>query len=157
MAASEKAKRKEVEKEKEKEENSEAQKMPLGCKAQRTRLEFLCVGKERRRCKGERQTKRSKSPRVKQVLGTSGRWLFLLLILMQDWFCVDAAAGRLGPGGVAEVPEITFVSDAVEGTFVDLEGESHREQVEAKLFRREREKKKHQTKRVRRLKVRRGK
>ena len=35
--------------------------------------------------------------------------------------------------------EIVFVSDAVEGTFVDLEGESSREQVEAKLSRRGRE------------------
>ena len=39
----------------------------------------------------------------------------------------------------AEVPEIIFVSDAVEGTFVELDGESRREQVEAKPFRRGRE------------------
>ena len=38
--------------------------------------------------------------------------------------------------GEAEVPEIIIVSDAVEGTFVDLDGESRREQVEAKLSRR---------------------
>ena len=48
-----------------------------------------------------------------------------------------------------EVPEIIVVSDAVEGTFVGLDGESRREQVVAKLSGREREK--HQTKRVRRL------
>ena len=42
------------------------------------------------------------------------------------------------------------MSDAVEGTFVDLDGESRSEQVEAKLSRRERER--HQTKRVRRFK-----
>ena len=35
--------------------------------------------------------------------------------------------------GEAEVPEIFIVSDAVEGTFVDLDGETRREQVEAKL------------------------
>ena len=58
------------------------------------------------------------------------------------------------PEGEAEVPEITIVSDAVEGTFVDLDGESRRDQVEAKLSRREREK--HLAKRVRRLKVRKG-
>ena len=37
------------------------------------------------------------------------------------------------------VPEIIVVLDAVEGTFVDLDGESHRELVEAKLSRRGRE------------------
>ena len=36
----------------------------------------------------------------------------------------------------AEVPEIIFVSDAVEGTFVDLGDESRHEPVEAKLSRR---------------------
>ena len=35
--------------------------------------------------------------------------------------------------------EIIVVLDAVEGTFVDLDGESRREQVEAKLSRRGRE------------------
>ena len=39
----------------------------------------------------------------------------------------------------AEVLEIIIVSDAVEGTFVNLDGESRREQVEAKLSRRGRE------------------
>ena len=46
---------------------------------------------------------------------------------------------RLEPEGDAEVPEIIIVSDAVEGTFVDLDGESRHEQVEAKLSRRGRE------------------
>ena len=39
----------------------------------------------------------------------------------------------LEPEGEAEVPEIIIVSDAVEGTFVDLHGESRHQQVEAKL------------------------
>ena len=38
---------------------------------------------------------------------------------------------RLEPEGEAEVPDIIIVSDAVEGTTVDLEGESRHEQVEA--------------------------
>ena len=38
------------------------------------------------------------------------------------------------------MPEIIIVSDAVEGTFMDLDGESCRGQVEAKLSGREREK-----------------
>ena len=75
----------------------------------------------------------SESPRRKQFLGRFGRWLFLLLILMQNWFC-RCAAGRLEPEGEAEVPELFVVSDAVEGTPVDLGGESRHEQVEAKLF-----------------------
>ena len=58
---------------------------------------------------------------------------------------MEESEWRLEPEREAEVPEIIIVTDAVEGTFVDLEGESRREQVEAKLFRREREK--HQTKR----------
>ena len=44
---------------------------------------------------------------------------------------------RLELEGEAEVLQIIVVSDAVEGTFVDLEGESRSEQVEARLSRRE--------------------
>ena len=58
---------------------------------------------------------------------------------------------RLEPEGQAEVPEITIVSDAVEGTFVDLDGESRHEQVEAKLSEK-REREKHRAKGVRRIK-----
>ena len=50
-----------------------------------------------------------------------------LLILMQNWFCVDAAAGRLKLKGEAEVSEIIIVSDAMEGTFVSSRSESTRE------------------------------
>ena len=46
---------------------------------------------------------------------------------------------RPEPKGEAEVPEIIIVSDAVEGTFVNLDGKSRREQVEAKLPKRGRE------------------
>ena len=45
----------------------------------------------------------------------------------------------LEPKGEAEVSEIIIVSDAVEGTPVDLDGGSPSEQVEARLSRRERE------------------
>ena len=37
------------------------------------------------------------------------------------------------------MPEVTIVSDAVEGTFVDLDGETRHEQVEGKLSRSETE------------------
>ena len=46
---------------------------------------------------------------------------------------------RLEPEEEAEVPEIIIVSDAVECTPVDLDGESRHEQAEAKIFRRRRE------------------
>ena len=52
---------------------------------------------------------------------------------------MEESEWRLEPEGEAEVPEIIIVSDAVEGTFVDLDGESRHEQVEAKLLRRGRE------------------
>ena len=45
---------------------------------------------------------------------------------------------RLEAEEEADVPEIIIVSDAVEGTPVDLEGERRHERVEAKLSRRER-------------------
>ena len=46
---------------------------------------------------------------------------------------------RPDPEGEAEVREIIIVSVAVEGTFVDLDGESRHDRVEAKLSRRGRE------------------
>ena len=82
----------------------------------------------------EKDRKRNKSPRAKQFQGRSGRWLFLLLILMQNWFCVDAAA-TFKPKGEAEVPEIIIVSDAVEGTFVNLDGESLQKEQKEKYER----------------------
>ena len=72
----------------------------------------------------EKGRKRNKSPRAKQFLEKSGRWLFFLLILMRNCFCVDAAAGRLEPKEEAEVPETIIASDAVEGILVNLDGGS---------------------------------
>ena len=43
---------------------------------------------------------------------------------MQNGFGVDAAVGRQESKVKAQVPETIIVSDAVEGTFVDLEGKS---------------------------------
>ena len=52
---------------------------------------------------------------------------------MQNLFCEDAAAGRLETKGEAEVPaEIIMVSDAVEGTLVNLDGKSLQEEQEGK-------------------------
>ena len=68
-------------------------------------------------------------------MGRSGSRLFLLLILMQNWFSVDAAARRLEPKGEAEVPEIITVSDAVGGTFADLDAKSLREEQQDEHYR----------------------
>ena len=51
---------------------------------------------------------------------------------MQNWFCADAAAGRLEPKGEAEVPEIIIVSDAVGCTFVHLDEKSLQEEQKGK-------------------------
>ena len=120
-----------------KRKTSDAQKKSLVDEAQRTICELASVcrkGKEKIWGK-KAERERNKSPRTKEFLGRSGRWLFLLLILMQSWFCVDAAAGRLEPKGEAEVPEIIIVSDAVEGTFVNLDGKSFQEEHKGKYQR----------------------
>ena len=57
---------------------------------------------------------------------------------------------RLEPEREAEVPDVIIVSDAVEGTFVDLEGESRWKQSS-------REEKERCSARTRRLEVRKGK
>ena len=95
-----------------------------------TNLELLCVGKEGRRCKRERQEEEQKS---QSETSFGRRWLFLLLILVQNWVCIDAAAGRLEPEGEAEVPKIIVVSDVVRGTKVDLDGKSLQEEQIEKL------------------------
>ena len=46
---------------------------------------------------------------------------------------MEESEWRLELEGEAEVPEITIVSDALEGTFVDWDGESRRGQLEAKV------------------------
>ena len=78
----------------------------------------------------EKSRKRNKSPRAKQLLGRLGRWLFLLFSLMQNWFCVGAAAGRLEPKGRAEVLENETVN--LDGGCLQKEGEGKApEKVEA--------------------------
>ena len=52
---------------------------------------------------------------------------------------MEESKWRLEPEGEAEVLEIIIVSVAVEGTFVDLNGEIRHEHVEAKLSRRGRQ------------------
>ena len=117
------------------EEKSEAQKKSSVDKAQSTTDEIKCVGNEKEEEVKEKGKKRNESPRAKQFLGRSGRWLFFHLILMQNWLCVDAAAERLKPKGEAAVPETIIVPDAVEGTFADLDGKRIREEQKDKNYR----------------------
>ena len=43
--------------------------------------------------KGKKDQMKNRRPRARQVLGKSGRWLSLLLLLEQNWLCVNAAEG----------------------------------------------------------------
>ena len=49
---------------------------------------------ERKEDVKEKGRKRNKSPGRNRFVLKSGRWLFIFLISMQNWFCVGAAAGR---------------------------------------------------------------
>ena len=55
---------------------------------------FLTV-KRKEEEKEKKGRKCDKSHRTRQVFGKSGRWLFLLLLLVQTWICVNAAAEGL--------------------------------------------------------------
>ena len=83
----EKRERKEKEKEEgeEKKEKSEAQKKPSVDKRKEQFVAYLCrKGKKKVKEKGRKRNR--KESRAKQLLGGSGRWLFLPLILIQNWF-----------------------------------------------------------------------
>ena len=43
----------------------------------------------------ERNDRQKEGPRTRLVLGKSGRWLFLLMLMAQNWLCVNAAAEGL--------------------------------------------------------------
>ena len=55
-----------------------------------------------------------------------------------DWEEARSVWKKASGGWSLKRAEIIIVSDAVEGTFVDLDGESRRERVDAKLSKRER-------------------
>ena len=94
MESSEEAERKEVEKKEE--AKCEAQNKLFGGQSGKEQVSTFFVSARKEEDVEEKDRKRSKSRRVKQVLGRSGRWLFLLLILVQNWVCLDAAAGEAG-------------------------------------------------------------
>ena len=83
----------------------------------------------------EEDLEKKKSRESNKAVGRSGRCFFFLLILRQNWFCVDEAVARLETQGEAEVRELIIVSDAVEGTPVDLDGESLQEEQKGKYKR----------------------
>ena len=84
----------EEEEEKEKEEKGEARKKKWVEKVQRKDRTFL-HGEDERRKKVKEGQKKNRRPRARHVLGKSGRWLFLLLLMEQSWLCVNAAAEGL--------------------------------------------------------------
>ena len=131
VESSEEAERKEVEKE-EKRRREVKYTRSIWWTKRKEQISSFFVS-ERKECVKERGWKRNTSPRAKQVLGKCGRWLFLLLILMENWLCIDAAAGRLEPEGKAEVAKIIIVSDVVRGTKVDLDGKGLQEKQMEKL------------------------
>ena len=59
----------------------------------KAQFESLIVSERKEGDVKEKGRKRNKSPRAKQVLGRSGRWLFLLLILMQIGFVLVLQQG----------------------------------------------------------------
>ena len=71
-------------------------------KAQREDSKPHC-GEEKEDEKEKESRKRDGRPKARQTLGKSGRWLFLLLLLAQNWLSVRAAAE--GPPRRTEVME----------------------------------------------------
>ena len=57
-------------------------------------VSLLSVGRKEEEKENEGR-KKDRRPRARQVLGKSGRWLFLLLLLGQKWLCVNAAGEGL--------------------------------------------------------------
>ena len=80
--------------EKETEEEGEAQKKKLVEKYKGKMVSLFMAGRKEEE-KEKEGVKKNRSPRVRQVLRKSGRWLFLLLLLGQNWLCVNAAVEGL--------------------------------------------------------------
>ena len=59
-------------------------------------LASLFVSERKEEDVREKRQEEEQETQGETISGKSGRWLFHLLILMQYWFCVGAAAGRLG-------------------------------------------------------------
>ena len=82
-----KRKEKDVEKKKNQEEKGEVQKEELVEKVQRKDRHIFTAKRQE-----EEVGKKGRRPRARQLLGKSGRWLFLLVLLEENWLCVNAAA-----------------------------------------------------------------
>ena len=94
VASSEKAKGREAEEEEEVEkEEGEDQKKMVG-KVKRGHCKSVYF-EEGRGCERKGKQEKARRTKVRQTLGKSGRWLFLLLLLGQNWPCVNAAAEGL--------------------------------------------------------------
>ena len=82
----------EKEEEEGQEEKSEIQKKDLVEKVQRKGSKFFSQRRGKKRKKSRLSDRR---PGTRQVLEKSGRLLFLLVLLVQNWLCVNAAAEGL--------------------------------------------------------------
>ena len=103
--------------------------------AKRKEQVLSCFVSERKKNNGRKKQRGEQEYQDETISGKICKMAFPLLILMQNSFSVDAAAGRLEPKGKTEVPEFIIVSDAVEGTFVNLDGKSLQEEQKGKYER----------------------
>ena len=94
MASSEEAEGKEVAEKEDKKKNVKYIRRSWWNKCKERIASFLTAKRkeEETEKKGRKSDKR---PRTRQVLGRSGRLLFLLVLLVQNWLCVNAAAEGL--------------------------------------------------------------
>ena len=53
------------------------------------------MAREERRTCGKKGRNSDSCPKARHALGKSGSWLFLLLLVVQNWLCIDAAAEDL--------------------------------------------------------------
>ena len=97
MASSEEAEGKEVE-DKEEEKGKEEKvkyRRRSWWKTCKERIKGFMEAKRKEEEVEKKGRKSNRRPRARQVLGRSGRWLFLLVLLGQNWLCVNAAAEGL--------------------------------------------------------------
>ena len=64
-------------------------------KVQRKDRKSLFMARMKEEKKEEEGQKKNRRPRARHALVKSGRWLFLLLLLGQNWLCVNDAAEGL--------------------------------------------------------------
>ena len=92
MASSEEAGGEEAQEEDEKRKEAKGKYSWRKCKE---RIASFFNAKRKEEEVGKKVTKSDRRPRARQILGKSGRWLFLLELVVQSRLCVNAAAEGL--------------------------------------------------------------